>query len=93
MLASKLVVSKSKRGPKGKSQEAKGMLGWAVRLIMPAAGVAAGLVVAKDAPNFGLSQAMIGLMLITLGVFVVAFWPAHWLHFINRLSRESAPPR
>jgi hypothetical protein len=68
------------------------MLSWAVRLIMLAAGVVAGLIVAKDAPNFGLVQAMVGLLLITLGVFVVAFWPERWSHVINRLHRNSPPP-
>jgi hypothetical protein len=47
------------------------MIAWLIRLILIPAGVIAGWFVAKDAPNFGIVQAMVALFLI---VFVVAVY-------------------
>jgi hypothetical protein len=54
------------------------VISWLIRLFLIAAGSIAGLVVAKDAPNFGLVQSMIAIMLVVLIVGVLAFWPARW---------------
>ena len=35
-------------------------------------------VVAKDATNFGVIQMMVALLLLTLIIAVIAFWPDHW---------------
>jgi hypothetical protein len=45
------------------------MFAWLIRLILIPAGIIAGWFVAKDAPNFGVVQAMVALFLI---VFVIA---------------------
>jgi uncharacterized membrane protein YoaK (UPF0700 family) len=54
------------------------MLGWIVRIIMIVAGVVAGLFVARDAPNFGVVQMMVMLLLLALIVAGFAFWPENW---------------
>jgi hypothetical protein len=64
------------------------MIGWLVRPILIAAGAITGLLIAKDAPIFGLVQCMVAIMLIVLVVFVVAFWPARWTHFFDQLHKR-----
>lgn len=54
------------------------MIGWVVRGVMVVAGVLTGLFIAKDAPNFGVIQMMISLLVIALIVAVFAFWPTRW---------------
>ena len=54
------------------------MLHWLIRGLLIVAGVVTGWFVAGDAPNFGIVQVMVALMLITLAVAAVAFWPAGW---------------
>jgi hypothetical protein len=49
--------------------------GWPLRLLLIVAGYLAGFLVARDAPNFGLVQVMVALLLIVLTVYVLAFWP------------------
>ncbi|HUC50923.1 MAG TPA: hypothetical protein VMA30_16205 [Xanthobacteraceae bacterium] len=65
------------------------MLSWAVRLVLIAAGGIVGLFIAEDTPRFGIYQAMVSLLLVVLVVFVVAFWPQRWSHFLDRFHRES----
>jgi uncharacterized membrane protein len=65
------------------------MLSWVVRLVLIAAGGIVGLFVAEDSPSFGLYQAMASLLLVVLVVFVGAFWPQRWSHFIDRFHRKS----
>jgi hypothetical protein len=67
------------------------MIAWMVRILLLAAGLITGIFVAKDSPNFGLVQAMVGLMLIVLFVFVLAYWPTRWSEAINR-NQKSSPP-
>ncbi|MBA1159082.1 hypothetical protein [Microvirga mediterraneensis] len=54
------------------------MLSWVVRGLLIVAGVVTGWFVAKDAPNFGVIQMMVALLLLTLIVAVIAFWPDRW---------------
>lgn len=64
------------------------MISWIVRLLMIAAGVVTGWFVAKDAVNFGVIQMMVSLMLLTLIVAVLAFWPSRWTIKLDRLHRS-----
>ena len=41
----------------------------------------------RDAPNFGVIQMMMALLLLTFVVAVIAFWPERWIHALNRLNR------
>lgn len=52
------------------------MISWIVRLLMIVAGGVTSWIVARDAPNFGVVQMMVALLLITLVVAVLAFWPS-----------------
>jgi hypothetical protein len=63
------------------------MFGWIVRLILVVAGTVTGFFVAKDAPNFGVIQGVVGIALIALVVFVLAYWPARWTRLIDGLRK------
>ena len=63
------------------------MLGWAARGLLIVAGIVTGWFMAKDAPQFGLMQMVVALMLIELVVFVLAFWPERWTHMLSRLHK------
>jgi len=54
---------------------------------MIAAGVITGWFVAKDAPIFGIAQVMVCLLLLTLIVAVLAFWPPRWTVGLGRLHK------
>ena len=64
------------------------MLSWLVRLLLIAASGIVGLFIAEDSPSFGLYQAMVSLLLVVLIVFVGAFWPQRWSHFLDRFHRK-----
>jgi len=64
------------------------MISWIVRLLMIAAGAVTGWVVAEDAPNFGIIQVMVALLLLTLIVGVLAFWPSNWTARLNGFQRS-----
>jgi len=63
------------------------MISWIVRILMIAAGVVTGWFVAKDAPIFGVAQMMVALLLLTLVVAVLAFWPHRWTITLNRSGK------
>ncbi|HZA91883.1 MAG TPA: hypothetical protein VE420_04590 [Gemmatimonadales bacterium] len=65
------------------------MISWIVRFLMIAAGVVTSWFVAKDAVNFGVIQMMVALMLLTLIVAVLAFWPSRWTIKLERLRRST----
>jgi hypothetical protein len=64
------------------------MISWVVRALMVAAGVVTSWFVAKDAPVFGVVQVMVAILLLTLLVAVVAFWPSRWTVALNRLQKS-----
>jgi hypothetical protein len=45
--------------------------------------------VANDAPNFGLVQIAVGLLLLSLVVSVIAFWPSSWTVKFNRFGKKN----
>ncbi len=59
------------------------MLSWLVRLILIVAGVIAEFFVARDALNFAVIQGVVALLVVTMIVFVLAFWPRRWTHFLD----------
>jgi uncharacterized membrane protein YoaK (UPF0700 family) len=67
------------------------MLSWLFRILMLAAGAVTGYFVAKDSPNFGVVQMMVALLLLTLFLLVLAFWPRRWSEIIDRKGKF--PPR
>lgn len=48
------------------------MLGWALRIVLVAAGAIAALFVARDAPNFGVVEGMFAVVIIAAVVVVLA---------------------
>jgi hypothetical protein len=54
---------------------------------MIVAGVVASWLIARDAPQFGVIQMMVALLLIVLIVAVIAFWPECRSHLLNRLHK------
>jgi hypothetical protein len=61
------------------------MISWIVRGLLAGGGVVTGWFVAEDAPNFGVVQMMMALILLTFVVAVLAFWPERWTVALNRL--------
>jgi hypothetical protein len=66
------------------------MFSWLVRLILIVAGSVAQWFVAIDSPSFGIVQGVVGILLIALIVFVLAFWPARWSRRLDRIGRDPA---
>jgi hypothetical protein len=64
------------------------MAGWIVRGLVVVAGFITSWFVAKDAPQFGILQMAVVLLLVVLVVAVLAFWPERWTHFLNRVHRR-----
>ena len=52
-----------------------------------AAGFVTSRFVAKDAPQFGIMQMAVVLILVVVIVAVLAFWPERWSHILNRLHK------
>ena len=48
------------------------MIGWALRILLAAAGAVAAVFVARDAPNFGVVQGMVAVAIIAAVVVVLA---------------------
>ena len=53
-----------------------------------AVGFVASWFVAKDAPQFGVMQMAVALILFIFIVAVLAFWPERWTHLVSRLHRS-----
>lgn len=66
------------------------MLSWLVRLILIVASAIAQWFVSIDLPHFGIVQGVVGILLIAVVVFVLAFWPLHWSRRLDRVGRK--PP-
>lgn len=63
------------------------MISWIVRFVMIGASIVTGWFIAEDAVNFGVVQMMVALLLLTLIVAILAFWPSRWTIHLNRLQR------
>jgi hypothetical protein len=63
------------------------MISWAIRGLLIVSGFLASWFVAKDAPQFGIMQMAVTLILIVFIVAIVAFWPERWSHLLNRLHK------
>ena len=64
------------------------MISWAVRGLLIAGGAVTSWFVTRDAPDFGVIQMMVAALLLALIVAVIAFWPAHWTHRLDRLDNS-----
>ena len=64
------------------------MLGWVARGLLIVAGFVVSWFVAKDAPQFGVMQMAVALILVVLVIAVLAFWPERWTHLVSRLHRS-----
>jgi hypothetical protein len=63
------------------------MLGWVARGLLIVAGFVVSWFVAKDAPQFGVMQMAVALILLIFIVAVLAFWPERWTHILSRLRK------
>jgi hypothetical protein len=63
------------------------VIGWVARGLQIVAGFVASWFVAKDAPQFGLMQVAVALILFVFVLWVLAFWPERWTHVLNRLHK------
>ncbi len=51
-------------------------MAWLARILLIAGGVVASWFVAKDTPAFTIAQGMMAIVLLTILVAVLAFWPS-----------------
>jgi len=51
------------------------MLGWIIRILLVIAGFITSLFVSRDALNFDVIQMVVGVLLFTFLVIIIAFWP------------------
>ena len=51
------------------------MVGWVVRVLLIIAGLITSFFVARDALNFEIIQMVVALMLFTLFIVIITFWP------------------
>lgn len=65
------------------------MVGWTVRFLLLVAGTVTGWFVARDEPTFGVVQMVVALLLLTLAVAVIAFWPTRRTASLNRPAGAS----
>jgi hypothetical protein len=63
------------------------VVSWIARGLLIVSGTVTGWFVSKDAPNFSFVQGMASLVVITVVVFVLAFWPARWTHLFDRCNK------
>ncbi len=66
------------------------MLNLIVRGLLLVAAVIAGWLVARDAPNFGVVQMAIALLLFVAVLFVFALWPSRWFERFGGWFRRKA---
>ena len=66
------------------------LLSWIFRGLLIAVGFVASWFVAKDAPQFGVMQMAVALILVVVIVAVLAFWPERWSRILNRVHKP--PP-
>jgi hypothetical protein len=66
------------------------MLSWLVRLILILSGSILEWFVAKDSTNFSVLQGVLSIVLFTIVLLALVFWPARWSRFINRFGRNGS---
>jgi len=64
------------------------MMNWFVQALLDSAGFVASCFISRDAPQFGLMQAALSLVLLVSIVALLAFWPAQWIIPLNRLHQK-----
>ncbi|MCL9685049.1 hypothetical protein [Legionella maioricensis] len=64
------------------------MIGWLVRIFMVIAGSITSWFVAHDSLKFNIIQMVIAILLITLVLFIAAFWQSFW-YWIKRIRKRS----
>jgi hypothetical protein len=68
------------------------MMNWFVQALLDSAGFVASCFITRHAPQFGVMQAAVALVLLVSIVAVLAFWPAQWTISLNQL-RQKMPNR
>jgi hypothetical protein len=63
------------------------MFSWLARGLLIAGGFVASWFMTRDSPQFGLMEMAVATLLLVFIVAVLAFWPAHWTHILNRLHK------
>jgi hypothetical protein len=62
------------------------MMNWLAQALLDSAGFVASCFITRDAPQFGLMQAAVALVLLVS--IVLAFWPAQWTISLNQLHKR-----
>ena len=65
------------------------MMNLFVQALLDSAGFVASWFITRDAPQFGLLQGAVALVLFVSIVGVLAFWPAQWTIFFNQVHKKT----
>jgi hypothetical protein len=64
------------------------MINWLAQGLLDSAGFVASCFITREAPQFGVMQGALALVLLVSIVAVLAFWPAHWT-ILKQLTRKA----
>ena len=66
------------------------MFSWIIRLILIGASAMAEWFIARDSPRFQLLEICMSFLIVVFILYVVAFWPERWSHYLNRTFRKTS---
>ena len=64
------------------------MINWLAQGLLDSAGFVASCFITRDAPQFGVMQGAVTLVLLVSIVAVLAFWPTQWTIPLNQLQKR-----
>ena len=64
------------------------MINWLAQGLLDSAGFVASCFITRDAPQFGVMQGAVAIVLLVSIVAVLAFWPAQWPISLNQLHKS-----
>jgi hypothetical protein len=64
------------------------MINWLAQGLLDSAGFVASCFITRDAPQFGVMQGAVAIVLLVSIVAVLAFWPAQWAISLNQLHKS-----
>ncbi len=65
------------------------MFSWLLRIFLIVASAMAEWFIARESPRFQLVEICMSFFLVVFILFVMAFWPARWSEYLDRMLRRS----
>ena len=64
------------------------MIGWLIRILLVLAGFITSIFVARDELHFEIVQMVVAVLLFTLFIMIIAFWPMLKKGFMRRIKKD-----